>query len=133
VRALVDPAPGAAAGVPHAEALLAFCDALVDRDEAALAAARGRVLAALGPAGLVDVAAVASNFERMVRIADACGIPLDTPLAVLSGDLRQELGLARFRSAANTPSAGPFARLLGPLARPLARWAIRRIGRRRRA
>jgi hypothetical protein len=115
--------------VPHAEALLAFCDALVDRDEPALAAARAGVLAGLGPEGLVDVAAVASNFERIVRIADACGIPLDPPLEVLSGDLRGALGLARFASAANTPPPGPLVRLLGPLARPLARWALRSIGR----
>ena len=44
-------------------------------------------------------------FNVVDRIADATGIPLDPMLDAMSGDIRQELGLARFASAANTPGA----------------------------
>ena len=47
-------------------------------------------------AALVDAAGVASNFERMVRIADATGIPLDARMAALSQDVRDTLHLERF-------------------------------------
>jgi hypothetical protein len=40
------------------------------------------------------------------RIADATGIPLDGMLLDANRDLRGELGLARFASAANTRSDG---------------------------
>ena len=39
------------------------------------------------------------------RVADATGIPLDPMLYAMSGDIREELHLARFRSAGNTPGA----------------------------
>src|SRR5262249_50954676 len=77
-------------GVP---ALLAFSEALVGGDEAPLSRARTRVQAELGVEELVDAAAVVSNFERMVRIADATGIALDRPLEEVSTGLRAELGL----------------------------------------
>ncbi len=67
----------AKSGVAHEEILLALAEAMVNGNEETLSAARTRVLEELGPAPLVDAAAVASNFERMVRIADATGIPLD--------------------------------------------------------
>jgi hypothetical protein len=53
----------------------------------------------------VDTCAVVGAFNVFDRIADATGIPLDAGLAASSGDLRVELGLARFASAANTPGA----------------------------
>ena len=59
-------------------------------------------------AALVDAAAVVGNFERMVRIADGTGIPLDKPVAMVSADMREELGLdaksvaARFTSESHT-------------------------------
>jgi hypothetical protein len=90
-------------GVAHEETLLALVEAMVSDDEEALAPARTRVREELGPEALVDAAAVASNFERMVRIADATGIPLDSFLDEMTVDLRAELNLARFESTANTP------------------------------
>jgi hypothetical protein len=42
-------------------------------------------------------------FNIVDRVADATGIPLDEPLLLMSGDVRAELDLARFASAANTP------------------------------
>jgi hypothetical protein len=131
VRAVTDAA--IASGVAHGEALLALADAVVTEDVAGLEQARGRLLAALGPAGFVDAAAIAANFERMVRIADGTGIPLDTPVRMVTADLRDALALGSFRSAANTPAPPPGQRLLGralrPFTRSLMRWVFRRRGR----
>jgi hypothetical protein len=84
---------------------------------------------ALGPEGFVDAAAVASNFQRMVRIADSTGIPLDTPVEAFSEDIREDLDLARFGGAASTPVAGPIQRFAGRLLRPLAPWMMRMAGK----
>ncbi len=103
LHAVTDGTAAALSGVAHAEALVAFAEAVVDTDENTLADARARVLAELGPEALVDAAAVAANFERMVRIADSTGIPLDGFVDEMTVELRQELKLERFGSAANTP------------------------------
>lgn len=92
-------------GVPHGETLLAFAEAVVGEDEAVLAHARQRVLDELGPATLVDAAAIAANFERMVRIADSTGIPLDTVVYEKTKEEREALQLEQFGSAANTRKA----------------------------
>jgi hypothetical protein len=122
--------------VAHAGALVAFAEALVRRDDAALARARDEVLEKLGPGGLVDTAAVASNFQRMVRIADSTGIPLDGPVTAMTVDIRGELELGRFASSANTCEAGALPRALGRALRPVIvtvlKWAMAardRLGR----
>lgn len=76
--------------------LLAFAEAMVGEDNTALAQARQAVVQALGPAAMVDAAGVASNFERMVRIADATGISLDDRMAAASKEVRETLHLERF-------------------------------------
>ena len=128
MHAVVDPSGAAASRVAHAETLLAFADALVGEDDAALARARAEVLAKLGPEQLVDTVAVASNFERMVRIADATGIPLDGVLVTLSQDLRADLGLNRFGAAVNTHTSA-IQRTLGRILAPAAHGALRLIGK----
>lgn len=92
-------------GVAHGETLVAFAEAVIGEDESALAVAQQRVLDELGPEALVDAAAVASNFERMVRIADSTGIPLDDVVYERTAGERKELHLGRFGSAANTLKA----------------------------
>ena len=106
VGAVTGASAAEASGVAHAGALLDFADAVVGSDDAALEKVRAAALEALGGEAFVDVAAVAANFERMVRIADATGIPLDAPLDVMTHDVREELGLAAYGSSANTPAAG---------------------------
>lgn len=59
---------------------------------------RHGVLEAMGPEAMVDAAGVASNFERMVRIADSTGIPLDERMYNASEQVREELDLERFRA-----------------------------------
>ena len=103
LHAVTEGAAVARSGVAHEETLLAFTEALVSGEREALVIARTRVLHELGPEALVDAAAVASNFERMVRIADATGIPLDSFLDEMTVDIRAELHLARFESTAKMP------------------------------
>lgn len=87
---------GAASGVEHGEILLAFAEAMVGDDDIALTRARDALVQVCGTEIMVDAAGVASNFERMVRIADSTGIPLDERLASMSKEVREELRLDRF-------------------------------------
>ncbi len=117
-------------GIAHAEALIALADAQVGDDDTVLATARARLLAEVGAEAFVDATAVVANFERMVRIADATGTPLDAPIATLATGLRAELQLDRFSSAGNTPRAGGLQRVLGRVLAPFAGLAMRRVGAR---
>ena len=91
------------AGVAHGYRLLAFVEAIM-RGEAA-DAERDRLRAVLSPDAFVDAAALIGSFNVVDRIADATGIPLDAEMDAMSRDVRDELGLGRFASAANTPGA----------------------------
>jgi hypothetical protein len=53
----------------------------------------------MGVAAMVDAAAVASNFERMVRIADGTGIPLGDQLESFSRPVVDQLQLERLKAA----------------------------------
>jgi hypothetical protein len=119
-------------GVPHGAALTAFGEAALGRDAEALRRARSELAARLGPAGVVDAAAVVATFEMMDRVADATGVPLDTPVVAATAGLRRELGIDRFASAANTPALGAAGRLLGPLLERLAPRLLPRLARRMR-
>ena len=93
VRALTDGT--VSSGVPHGDALARFSEAVVEGPAAVLDAARDELTSEMGVAALVDAAAVAANFERMVRIADGTGIELGDALEQFSQDVREELGLER--------------------------------------
>ena len=123
---------GRPARVPHERELVALAEAVVRGDENELAAARAEALAALGPASFVAAAAVAANFERMVRIADATGTPLDAPLDAISAPMRAELGIDAYPSAANTPRTSGPRRMLGRALAPLARWLMPALAARSR-
>ncbi len=84
-------------GVPSAAELLAFADAAVRRDTAAIARSRATLVDALGAAAMVDAAAVVGGFDGITRIADATGIPLEPPKAEESADYRAALGIDRFQ------------------------------------
>jgi len=119
------------AGIAHGERLTAFADAAVNGAPAELATARDSLRDAAGSQVLVDAAAVLGNFERMVRIADGTGIPLDTVVEAASSDIREELGLEDFETRRLTGS-GALARALGPLLRGVAGVGLRFAGRRAR-
>ena len=80
--------------MPHGAELVAFAEAIVTGAET-LGQSRAAVVEALDPDGMVDAAGVASNFERMVRIADSTGIELGDLLEQASADVRDTLGLER--------------------------------------
>lgn len=92
-----------ASGIDHGDLLLSFTDAVMARDDEALAASREQLMASLTPGQVVDTAATIAAFNVVDRIANAIGIPLDATLAMMSAEVRTELGLERFASAANTP------------------------------
>ena len=93
---MTDPEVAAGSGVEHGTLLLAFAEAMVGEDDEALTHVRHAVMEVMSPAAMVDAAGVASNFERMVRIADATGIPLDARMRALSQEVRDALQLERF-------------------------------------
>jgi len=93
---LTDHAAADTSGVEHGNLLIAFAEALVGDDDVTLTHARHAVIEGLSPEAMVDAAGVASNFERMVRIADATGIQLDERMAALSQETRDALHLERF-------------------------------------
>ena len=96
LSALTDHEAVTSSGVEHGNLLIAFAEAMARDDTAALTHARHAVIEGISPEAMVDAAGVASNFERMVRIADATGIRLDKRMALLSQEVRDELRLERF-------------------------------------
>ena len=97
---------GADGGVAHGAALVVFVDAAMGGDPAETQRQRSSLRGLLGDPAFVDTCAVIGAFNVVDRIADATGIPLDGFLQAGTENLRRELGLARFASAANTPAAG---------------------------
>jgi len=96
LAALTEQEAAATSGIEYGTELLAFADAMVGEDDEALTHVRHAVIEALSPGAMVDAAGVASNFERMVRIADATGIPLDARMQTLSQEVQDTLYLERF-------------------------------------
>ena len=88
--------------MPGGELLLAFADAVIGADPAALDSARSALAEELGPAAVSAAAAVAGNFTKNDRIANGLGIPVDAIAMAGHEDLREQLGLNDFRSAVNT-------------------------------
>ena len=107
-------------GIPDGALLIAFAEAVVGDDDAALAVARKAVLDALGAAALVDACGVAATFKAVLdalgaaalvdacgvaatfnaidRVADSTGIPIDEKRIEPSAGLRESLGIDRFPS-----------------------------------
>ena len=86
-------------GVPEGEQLVAFAEAVLSDDDAALARARDALITALGPPGLVDAAGVVGLFNAIDRVADATGTPLEPEKAAASADFRAALDLDRLALA----------------------------------
>ncbi len=124
VRAVTDAKAAQESGVAHAEELLAFADAAIGDDVLATAGARQALLEAMGPEAVVDTAAVAANFQRMVRIADGSGIPLDTPLELISAGVREDLELDELASEHVRPGGGAWKRVVGRVLSPVLRRAL---------
>jgi hypothetical protein len=100
----VRPALERGVGVPDGRILLDFADA-AHRDAPDLAATRQAVVAAVGPAGLVEACLTVSAFNGLTRVADATGIALDRGTLAATTDLRAQLGLNDMAGARNTGAA----------------------------
>ena len=109
-------------GLRGGEALIRFAEASVgdsvDDKADDIRVAREAVKDELGENSMVDAAGVIANFQRMVRIADGTGIPLDTPVAMMTSSIREDLGINEYGSASNTPALSLPQRLLGKLLQP---------------
>ncbi|MGI9327807.1 MAG: hypothetical protein ACR2PZ_21495 [Pseudomonadales bacterium] len=92
--------------IPHGKTLARFAEAVVTGSDAELDQARDAVITAVGGDGFVDAACVVGHFERMVRVADATGIPLDESAADATIELREDLGLNSYAMANRTPNSG---------------------------
>jgi len=84
----------------------------------------------LGAEQFVEAAAVVANFQRMVRIADSTGIPLDGVVMAMSDDFRDELGINDFQTAGRTRPLGIAGRMGGALLRRLAPVLLPRVAKR---
>jgi hypothetical protein len=131
IKGIAEGAKGGDSGIEHGERLTAFAEAAVRGEKAALDAARDALRDAAGSACVVDAAGVVGNFERMVRIADGTGIPLDGLVEVLSNDFRHDLGLDDYQSR-RTTDLGFMSRTFGPLVRGAVKTGLRLAGRRTR-
>jgi hypothetical protein len=94
--AAVTGTPESDGGVPYGRLLVAFAEAVLGDDDAALVRTRDALTTALGPPGLVDAAGVVGLFNAIDRVADATGIPLEPEKAAASADFRAALDLDRF-------------------------------------
>lgn len=75
--------------------LVAMAEAIVGANPTDIAVARESLAQRLSVQAMIDAAGVASNFQRMVRIADSTGITLGN-FELVTQDLREELGINRF-------------------------------------
>lgn len=82
--------------IPHSKPLVEFAEAIVGRIPQEIEASRNALVEQMCDQAMIAAAGVASNFQRMVRIADATGIPLGS-FEEMSVDIRDELGLNEFQ------------------------------------
>lgn len=81
---------------PGGFALVRYTDAVLSRSTNRIAVEAESVASELGPAGLVDAAAVIGNFEMMNRVADGTGMPVGRGSRARNADLIDSLGLDRY-------------------------------------
>jgi len=93
LRAVTDPSIDS--HIPSGELLLEFTDAVLLRHD--VRELREKLIADLGTDGLVGAAGVIGNFSMMNRIADATGMPVGKGSLERTVDIREQLGLNRFR------------------------------------
>lgn len=96
LSAIVDEQPNAG-GVPSGDTLVDFVNTILQGNADDAPAARKAVRTALGDAAFVDVCATVASFNSVVKIADGCGIPLEPLKETRTTDIRQALGIDKFR------------------------------------
>lgn len=88
--------------IEHAKELTAFAEAIVKRDPACITTTREALIKAVGVSGMIDACGTAANFQRMTRIADCSGIPLDEEFKSVTKSVVDKLGMDEYTTAANT-------------------------------
>ena len=122
----------AESGVKGGSVLLGFVESVVaGGDKRQIESSRSAVVRELGEAAMVDAAAVLANFQRMVRIADSTGIPLDEPVVMMTQGIREDLQINQFSAAQRTPELGLVKRVVGRMLGRFAPQVLRRLARRR--
>jgi len=124
---------GSNSGIEGDSVLNQFAQAALGDDELAIECARHRVSETLGDAAMVDAAAVIANFQRMVRIADGTGIPLDEPVLMTSQSIRSELGIDAFQGAINSKDLPFVKRIMGKVMAPFVPKLLQRMAASRRS
>ncbi len=81
--------------IPDSDILVDFAEAIVGGSPEEIKTSRDVLSAHMGDQAMIEAAGVASNFQRMVRIADATGIPLGG-FEAASREIRSELVLDDF-------------------------------------
>ena len=94
-----------AVGVDHGDLLLQYAE-IANSDPVAASVLADEILAAVGPAGLVEAAATIAIFNGLVRSADAIGIPLDDVVMGSTADHRSALGINDYAGASQSRAAG---------------------------
>lgn len=102
LEGLADPNCKEISGLENSKILIEYADVFMTRDSARLAVICEALEKEMGSKALVDASGVASNFQRMVRIADGTGIPVDPGNYEVKADLIEQLGLEQYESAKNT-------------------------------
>jgi hypothetical protein len=86
-------------GILHGGLMIAFAEAILGSDDAALVRARTTIVETMGAAALVDAAGVAGLFNAIDRVADATGTPLEDAKAADTASLRDAIGIDAFEAA----------------------------------
>jgi len=106
LQGVVGDSSAANQGIKYGGLLVAFAEAVAKRDSEQIRKSREALRRAAGSEVVVDAAGVAANFQRMVRIADSAGIPVDDMQSEFGKQTRDELSLERFHSAKNSLPGG---------------------------
>jgi len=89
-------------GIPHAQLLTDFAEAIASRDTERTAEIRQQVADQMGEEALIDAAATAASFHGYVRIADSTGLTGDMAGGgQIPEEFRQDMGINEFYRAAN--------------------------------
>ncbi len=115
-------------GIEAGTELRDFADAILMKPPEEIADTRAKLVGRLNKQAMVDAAAVVGNFQRMVRIADGTGIPLDEPVVMISQSIREDLGINNFNASAHTPELHFIKRVLGRMLAPFAASILKKLG-----
>ena len=89
-------------GLPGGKELLEFSNALLGSHTGELATARTNLEQTLGAAAVTAASSIAASFSKNDRVANGSGIPAEPRMMEGAEDIREMLGLKKFRSAINT-------------------------------